>query len=130
MNEKRNRNDIKRGDIFYISNIASVDCEQSGDRPSVIVSNDIGNAYAPIVEVVFLTTKKSTLPTHVHIKSSKRPSIVLCEQITTVSKNRLGKRIGRVSYSEMKKIDKALAISLEIYKENILNEGTNQKHGY
>lgn len=43
------------------------------------------------VEVVYMTTKpKTDLPTHVYIESALRPSTLLCEQISTVSEERIG----------------------------------------
>lgn len=86
-----------------------------GGRPAVIVSNDIGNNAGPILEVVYLTTQeKKPLPTHVRINSSRFPSIVLCEQIATVNKEKVGKYIGQCSMAEMKHIDAALAVSIGI----------------
>lgn len=88
---------------------------RGGGRPAVIISNDIGNNAAPILEVVYLTTqKKKPLPTHVKINSSKYPSTVLCEQIDTVNKDKVGDYIGQCSMAEMKKIDAALAVSIGI----------------
>ena len=67
------------------------------------------------MEVVYLTTQeKKPLPTHVKINSSKYPSTVLCEQIDTVNKDKVGDYIGQCSMAEMKKIDAALAVSIGI----------------
>lgn len=105
-----------RGEIFYIrSESEYTGNEQGGGRPAVIVSNDIGNKAAPILEVVYLTTKdKKPLPTHVKINSSKYPSTVLCEQIDTVSKEKFGSYLGQCTEEEMKHIDAALAVSIGI----------------
>lgn len=107
---------MKRGDIYYVVGGTATGSEQGADRPAIIVSNDTGNRYAPIVEVVYLTTRlKAGLPTHVFIGSARKPSIALCEQIVTVSKGRLERRIGRVTAEEMNNIDKALKKSLGIH---------------
>ena len=64
---------------------------------------------------MYLTTQeKKPLPTHVKINSSKYPSTVLCEQIDTVNKDKVGDYIGQCSMAEMKRIDAALAISIGI----------------
>lgn len=108
---------MKRGDIYHVTGGVAVGSEQTANRPAVVVSNDIGNRFAPVVEVVYLTTRKKTgLPTHVFIGSAPRPSIALCEQIVTVSKSRLQRRIGRITAEEMNKIDKALGKSLGIHR--------------
>jgi mRNA-degrading endonuclease toxin of MazEF toxin-antitoxin module len=81
----------------------------------VVVSNDTGNRHAPVVEVVYLTTKRKTeIPTHVYINSAERPSIALCEQIVTVCKSRLERYMGSVTVAEMRRIDRALTTSLGI----------------
>lgn len=108
---------VKRGDIYFITGTYGTGSEQTGERPAIVVSNDIGNRYAPVVEVVYLTTKRKTaIPTHVFINSAERPSIALCEQIVTVCKSRLERYIGSVTVAEMRRIDKALSTSLGIQK--------------
>lgn len=105
----------KRGDIYYIRGTYGTGSEQKGERPAIIVSNDTGNVHAPIVEVVYLTTKRKTIiPTHVYINSAQRPSIALCEQVVTVCKSRLERYIGSVTVAEMRRIDRALSVSLGI----------------
>lgn len=48
-----------RGEIFYIRNESEYSGNvQGGGRPAVIISNDIGNNAGPILEVVYLTTRK------------------------------------------------------------------------
>lgn len=106
---------VKRGDIYFISGAYGTGSEQRGERPAIIVSNDTGNTYAPVVEVVYLTTKRKTvIPTHVYVSSAERPSIALCEQVITVCKSRLERYIGSVTVAEMRRIDRALSVSLGI----------------
>lgn len=45
------RGSVKRGDIYFVVGGAAIGSEQSANRPAVVVSNDIGNRFAPIVEV-------------------------------------------------------------------------------
>ena len=106
-----------RGQIYYVypRGYEYTGSEQGGGRPAIIVSNDVGNEYSSVVEVVFLTTReKKPLPTHVKIASSRRPSIALCEQIETVDKGRIGSYINEISQAELKGIEKAILISLDI----------------
>lgn len=111
------RSSVKRGDIYFVTGTEATGSEQAGERPAIIVSNDTGNKYAPVVEVVYLTTKKkSLLPTHVYIHSTERPSTALCEQVITVCKSRLERYIGSITLAEMRRVDKALSISLGIHK--------------
>lgn len=106
-----------RGQIYYVypRGYEYTGSEQGGGRPAIIVSNDVGNEYSSVVEVVFLTTReKKPLPTHVKIISSRCPSIALCEQIETVDKGRIGNYINEISQAELKGIEKAILISLDI----------------
>ena len=50
-------NEYHRGEIFFINEGESSGSEPGGARPGIIVSNDIGNKHAPIVEVVYLTSR-------------------------------------------------------------------------
>lgn len=107
---------IKRGDIYYIvSNYAEQGSEQRAGRPAIIVSNDKNNVHSEVVEVVYLTTRpKTDLPTHIDIRSAERPSIALCEQVNSISKERLGMYIGHCTETEKAMLDAALMISLGI----------------
>lgn len=108
-------NKYYRGQIYYVYPKDYTGCEQGGGRPAVIVSNDVGNEYSKVVEVVFLTTReKKPLPTHVAINSAKYPSTALCEQIDTVDKERIGGYINEVTQAELKNIEKALLVSFGI----------------
>lgn len=122
MNKKTNIISVKRGEIYYITNKNIDGSEQAGKRPAVIISNNLNNRFATIVEVVFLTTKnKKNLPTHVKISGTKQPSYALCEQITTMSKSKIGKYITTIQDEEMKEIEKAIAISLGIRRNKKWN---------
>ena len=111
-------NKFYRGEMYYISNDSKYSGNvQGGTRPAIIISNDIGNKSSPVLEIVYLTTKKKNpLPTHVKIRSSIYPSTALCEQIFTVNKKNVKDYIGRCSVSEMKQLDAALAISIGIMR--------------
>lgn len=48
---------FRRGDIYYVQfGNTSTGSEQHGDRPAVIIQNDVGNTYAPTLIVVPLTS--------------------------------------------------------------------------
>lgn len=108
----------KRGEIYYVersTNGQTVGSEQIAGRPAIIVSNEKNNEFSPTLEVVYLTTKlKTNLPTHVDIRSAKKNSIALCEQVNTISTQRIGDYIGTCSDYEMQLIDAALMISLSL----------------
>ena len=109
-------NEVKRGDIYYIvNNYQEEGSEQRAGRPAVVVSNDKGNQHSNVIEVVYLTTQpKTDLPTHIDIKSANRPSIALCEQISSVSKDRLGNYIGTCTKYELEMLNAGMMISFGI----------------
>lgn len=107
--------DIRRGEIFYISGGKTIGSEQRADRPAVVVSNDKNNEHSQTVEVVYLTTRpKAELPTHTIIRSTGRLSTVLCEQIQSISIDRIKSYIGKCTEEEMGNINIALMISLDL----------------
>lgn len=106
---------ISRGEVFYITPRSdTVGSEQKSGRPAVVVSNNVGNDYSPIVEVVYLTLQeKKPLPTHVLIdRGACANSIIMCEQITTISKERIGDYMCTLPDDIMDAVDKALIVSL------------------
>ena len=111
---------VKRGEIFYADLSPVIGSEQGGIRPVIIIQNDIGNRYSPTVIIAAITSQinKAKLPIHVEISSEEyglnRDSVVLLEQIRTLDKKRLKEKIGHMTEKDMKKVDKALAISLSL----------------
>lgn len=92
---------------------------QHGVRPVVIVSNDVGNTFSPVVTVVPLTSnrKKSTQPTHVCLCGCglSVTSIAQCEQVMALDKSCLLHRMGEVSqWFDRLAIQHALAVQLGI----------------
>ena len=109
---------IRRGDIYYVRGcLDTVGSEQKGFRPAIVISNNVGNKYSKIKQVVYITTKnKNEIPTHVVINSAKYTSIAICEQIFSVSDERIGRYLGHCTEDEMKELDKALMISIGLDK--------------
>ena len=108
---------LYRGDLYMASfpKVGKIDCEQYGNRPVLIVQNDIGNQYSPNTIVAPITTKASRLPTHVSIEGFGllQKSTISCEGICTIGKARLLHRIGTLNGSEaMEAVDQALINSL------------------
>lgn len=109
---------MRRGEIYYIARsltYSNIGSEQDAGRPAIVVSNNKNNENSEVIEVVYLTTQaKTELPTHVTIRSSKRVSTALCEQINSISVERIGDYVGEITEEEMRAIDRALMISLGI----------------
>lgn len=87
---------------------------QDTGRPAVIVSNNDINESQNMVEVVYLVEKPNELlPTHAKVRCYL-PSTALCEQIVSVSKDRIDGFIRTCTDEEIEKINKGLSISLGI----------------
>ena len=109
---------MKRGDIYRADLDPVVGSEQGGVRPVVIIQNDTGNLHSPTVIVAAVTgrRKKPALPVHVCITAAEsglaQDSVVLLEQVRTLEKTRLTRYLGTLGENTMRRIDRALRLSL------------------
>ena len=109
---------IIRGDIV-VANLEPIKgSEQGGTRPVLIIQNDVLNMYAPTTIVAPITSKIYTkeYPTNVQFFSAssglKKESTILLNQIRTIDKKRINKKIGALSNEIMEKVDNAIKTSL------------------
>ena len=110
---------FQRGDIFFTRFDNAIGSEQSGNRPAVVLQNDVGNFYSPTLIVATLTSKaakKYTQPTHRLLVNDflSVPSVVQAEQIFTVDKSRVLKSLGHLTPEEMSRVDDAVRASLAL----------------
>lgn len=109
---------IRRGDVYYADLSPVVGSEQGGVRPVVVVQNDKGNRYSKTIIVAPISKKmsKPPIPTHVIFSddSLSYVSMILCEQLRTIDKKRLGQWICTLDEKTLKKINRAIRVSLSI----------------
>ncbi len=111
---------MKRGELYMAELDPVIGSEQGGRRPVLIIQNDMGNLHSPTVIVAPLTasTGKPEMPTHVHIPKDEgglwRGSTVLCEQVRTLEKTRLSRRLGELTPQSMRRVEHALSVSLDM----------------
>ena len=111
---------MKRGDVFYADLRPVIGSEQGGIRPVLIIQNDVGNRHSPTVICAAITSRmnKAKLPTHIELSAQThhmvKDSVVLLEQIRTIDKTRLKDKICHLDDQIIKKVNKALCISLEL----------------
>jgi mRNA interferase MazF len=108
-----------RGEIYWVKLDPAVGSEISKTRPAIIISNDTGNRYSDRVIVAPITSKgmEKVYPFEVEIAAEggvSDASKVLLDQIRTIDKSRLGKRIGRLSQKKMEEVNLAIRISLAV----------------
>jgi len=110
--------DVTRGDVYYADLNPVIGSEQGGVRPVLVIQNDIGNRYSPTVIVAAITSKieKAKLPTHIEIPADRsnlnRDSVILLEQIRTIDKKRLKRKVTHLNADILEKVDEAIEISL------------------
>ena len=108
----------KRGDVYLVDFNPSRGSEQGGVRPAVVVQNDSGNYFSPVLIVVPLTTKikKEKMPTHCLIQNRclKAPSMAICESPRPVDKQRIKGYIGKLTRQEMARITACLKASFAL----------------
>ncbi len=111
--------DPSRGDIWLADLGTGRGHEQAGQRPVLVVSDDAFNSgLAGLVMVVPLTSKAKksmNIPAHLRVVPPegglKTPSVVLCDQLRTISKDRLGKAPwGTVSAATLAAVEKTLRL--------------------
>lgn len=100
------------GDI-YLMNFGGSGSEQGGLRPGVVFQNNVGNTHSPNIIALPITSsvKKMGQPTHVLLRAVdtglRMDSVVLCENPERMSKEKVGRYIGKLSDEYMKKITEA-----------------------
>jgi mRNA interferase MazF len=111
---------VRRGDVYYADLRPVVGSEQGGIRPVLIIQNDMGNKHSPTVICAAITSKmnKAKLPTHVELDCNHydmvKDSVILLEQLRTIDKKRLKDKVCHLDEEILKKVDRALLVSLEL----------------
>lgn len=102
--------DYKKYDVIFgkfpIEEDGSV---QSGERPAIVIQNNIGNKYSPTLLVLPLSSqlKKIKMPTHMILERDRdngltKTSMLVAEQPKTINKNKV-KKIGRIMNRELQR---------------------------
>ena len=111
---------LRRGDIVLANLEPIKGHEQGGIRPVLIIQDDRFNKFSPTIIVASITSKIYTreFPQNVEIEPSKYglklKSTVLLNQIRTIDKSRIIKKISSLDREIMRKVDLALKISSDL----------------
>ena len=87
---------ISRFDIYLISLDPVIGHEIRKTRPCVIISPDEMNQHIGTVIVAPMTTKGRNYPTRIPLTFKRKKGQIVLDQIRTIDKTRLVKRLGRL----------------------------------
>ena len=104
--------DVRRGDVFLVSLDPARGSEIQKTRPCVVVSPDELNSYLRTFIVAPLTTGGHSYPFRIPCRFEGRAGYVVLDQIRTVDRERLVRRLGKLSPSTLGNI---LAILQEMF---------------
>ncbi len=118
MAPKRKINQPKRGEVYLVNFDPTLGSEIQKTRPALVLQNDISNEYSPITIVAAITSQfdERLYPTEVLIQPPEggltTNSVVLLNQIRSIDKKRLIKKLGSLNMDTMEQVDRAIQISL------------------
>jgi len=115
-------NEIRRGEIYWVDWDPARGSEQAGERPALIIQNDIGNKFSPTTIVASCSTAfEKSYPFLVSITAREsglpKDSKVNLSAIMTIDKSRLRDKCGMLSETKMAEVDKAIKHSLALDEE-------------
>jgi len=108
----------QRGEIYLTALDPSIGHEIRKTRPALIIQNDVSNRYSLTTIVAAITSKVSTPPypneAILQPESSGLQvlSTVRLDQLRTVDRRRLLKRLGSIDAATMREVDQAIKASL------------------
>ncbi|GAB2888102.1 type II toxin-antitoxin system PemK/MazF family toxin [Paraburkholderia jirisanensis] len=101
---------VERGEVWLVALDPTVGSEIQKTRPCVVVSPPELNEYLRTVIVAPMTTGSRPAPFRVQLTFARKRGLILLDQIRTVDKDRLIKKMGTIS-------DAALASTLSTLQE-------------
>lgn len=112
----------RRGEVYLVNFDPTVGVEIQKTRPALIIQNDLANRASPITIVSALTSRfdETLYPTEVLVRAPEgglsANSVVLLNQVRSVDRRRLGRRLGRLKPETMRHVDAAILMSFGLQK--------------
>jgi len=96
--------DYRQYDIVIVNLDPTIGSEIKKIRPCVIVSPDEINKYLRTVTITPITSQSKAYPTRVQIQLEEKTNWVVIDQIRTIDKSRILKKIGRLDEVEITQV--------------------------
>jgi len=107
---------MNRGEVWWVNLEPSIGGEIRKKRPAIIVSNNAANKFLNRVQVIPITSNTDRLfPSEAYVTVAGKKGKAMADQLATVSKQRLSKRIGSVSDDEMNMVVEAIKTQLDLF---------------
>jgi len=107
---------MNRGDVWWVNFEPSIGGEIRKKRPVIIVSNNAANKFLNRVQIIPITSNTDRLfPSEAYVTVAGKKGKAMADQLATVSKQRLSKRIGSVSEDEMNMVAEAIKTQLDLF---------------
>jgi mRNA interferase MazF len=100
---------VNRFDVFLVNLDPTIGSEIKKTRPCVVISPDEMNRHVAMVIVAPMTTKGKTYPTRVVCQFQDKNGQIVLDQIRTIDKTRLVRRLGQISQDEQRVVLDTLA---------------------
>lgn len=100
---------VKRFEVYLINLDPTIGSEIQKTRPCLIISPDEMNRFIRTVIVAPMTTKGTAYPTRVSCKFQRKRGQVVLDQIRTVDKARLVKKLGKLDEQAQAEVLSVLA---------------------
>jgi mRNA interferase MazF len=104
---------MNRGEVWWVVFGPTAGGEVQKERPALTVSNEASNRHLNRVQIVPFTTNVSRVfPSEALVTPSGRPVKAMADQLTTVAKSRLMNLAGRLSPSDLQRVERAVTLQL------------------
>jgi len=109
----------RRGEVWLVNFDPTLGAEIQKTRPALVIQNDIGNKASPVTIVAAITsTLKKPYPFQVLLRAGEggidNDSVVTLNHLRSIDRQRLVRRLGRVSAVTLQQVDRAIVVSLGI----------------
>ena len=95
---------VNRFDVYLINLDPTLGSEIRKTRPCLVISPDEMNRHIATVIVAPMTTKGQSYPTRISVRFQGKDGQIVLDQLRTVDKTRLVKRLGKISAPTQKAV--------------------------